>query len=120
MTEFKVGDRVRSRCFPDWGVMKVVSYDTQPIYKGVEISADADDGRRGAFPVEDIYIADQVTPDELTSLRAFRDRAIARYPDLATETDYEAIDRFCSLLDTYDRWSIVEEIIAWARANPRE
>ena len=93
MTEFKVGDRVRSRCFPDWGDMTVVSVDMDDLFRDMEISADADDGRRGAFAFSDVYLVS------------------------AAETDAEAAERIGE--QDIDPVDIAAEAIAWARANPR-
>ena len=63
-------------------------------------------------------IAYVTADDELTTLRAFRDRAIARYPDLATETDAEAAERIGGEVMGHPA-SVAFAAIAWARANPR-
>ena len=96
MTEFKVGDRVRSRCFPDWGDMTVVSVDMDDLFRDMEVSAFADDGRRGAFAFSDVYLVS------------------------AAETDAEAAERISASFGSGGiGHQVAAEAIAWARANPR-
>lgn len=61
--------------------------------------------------------------DELAELRAFRDAAIAKYPDLApVDPDEAAVQRFAKMYWDDELSGVDEAVraaIRWARANPR-
>ena len=60
--------------------------------------------------------------EELATLRAFREQALARYPDLAEpESDEDAVERLVQNYYENDQMAddLVRDAIAWARANPR-
>jgi hypothetical protein len=132
MTEFRVGDRVRAIVADSLGWD--VGYETI-IVKG-------SDGELAIYDKEGIdryflhteWELTNSPADELITLRQFRARALAKYPDLAEESDFEAAKRICKecdwssgsdcVLPEGDEWedSVAQAIyngIAWARANPR-
>lgn len=115
---FKVGDRVR-----------YVS-DGLDLTEGKEYTVVSADGESfeviddvGDINATGNFETVSEASDELAELRAFRDRAIERYPDLAgPETDEQAASRLSQdYLD--DMFKTAPELaaaaIAWARANPR-
>ena len=61
--------------------------------------------------------------NELATLRAFRERALARYPDLAEpESDSDAAYRLTKAYEAQPHgtpYDLARDAIAWARANPR-
>lgn len=137
MGKFKVGDRVRAieDCGDDeWFVVGGTN--------GVVVDVDSDvdvrwDGWSDSwwYEVDKVELVDPAT-DELATLRAFREQALARYPDLAEpESDEDAARRIC----IENNWAsgtdaenpndedfvlgvagVAYKAIAWARANPRQ
>lgn len=109
-----VGTRVRSRAYDHFGDM-IVRDSTHP-----QCCDYADGtGSAGAFLDGDLY---RVETDELATLRAFREQALARYPDLAEpESDEDAVERLVQNYYENDQMTddLVRDAMAWARANPR-
>jgi hypothetical protein len=126
MTKFRVGDRVRSKQHSDWGEMLVEGYPWGDVFAPVSCKSINNIDGIGAFEESDLILIED--SGELTILRQFRDRALAKYPDLAeAETDEEAAERIAQGMiygndDTVSRKRIerlIADGIAWARANPR-
>jgi hypothetical protein len=114
---FEVGDRVRSPAYPDFGIMTLTGYNFGTW------DGDGDNGKMGAFDASDLEKVGEES--ELATLRAFKEQAIARYPDLAPsepETDEHAAIRLGQEYwdDKHkEAHDLASAAIAWARANPR-
>ena len=122
MGKFKVGDRVRhtkaTDCFAG-KIATVVSVDDH----GLGIKAMLDDGTCGRGP-EHLWELVEPATEELATLRAFREQALARYPDLAEpESDSDAAYRLTKAYEAQPHgtpYDLARDAIAWARANPRQ
>ena len=130
MGEFKVGDRVRQISDDFWygieGVF-VGERDGFEIFIPAEGSVFSDGSKCGHIGKEagmfkgSFELVESAT-DELATLRAFREQALARYPDLAEpESDEDAVKRLVRNYYDADQMAddLVRAAIAWARANPR-
>ena len=130
MGEFKVGDRVRytgalslredgEHLTPD-RVGKTGVIHELPVTQGG--NGEWDDGADWAgYFAGNLELVEPAT-DEIATLRAFREQALARYPDLAEpESDEDAVRRLVQNYYENDQMTddLVLAAIAWARANPR-
>ena len=122
MGELKIGDRVRYVGRNTHGLTNGKIYDVVDISWDGETPMHLDDDGDIRDRTPGDYELVEPATEELATLRAFREQALARYPDLAEpESDEDAVERLVQ--NYYENDQMVDELvrdaIAWARANPR-
>lgn len=120
MGKFKVGDWVSVKPGMETSILKAGAiYQVTDVIAGCNLELDCSPDPGHAWD-EGRFIA---ATEELATLRAFREQALARYPDLAEpESDEDAVERLVQNYYENDQMAdeLVRGAIAWARANPRQ